>query len=362
VVAGWLRAVPLPVVAANADGIAFVAVTAAIAFATLVLGELAPKNLAIVHSEGIALRVARPIELLSKISAPLIWILTASTGLIMRLTGTPERARVPPITEEEILAMVASGEEEGAVAPAERNLIGEVFDFGETTADEVMVPRVDIRALPKEATLADTYQVVRETGHNRLPVYDGSLDHIIGVVHVLALLQHLGPGATEAQANQPVTTIMRPAYFIPESKRVTELLAELQRQELHLAIVVDEFGGTAGIVTLNDILEELVGPISDEFGGHEEPEIQHVNEGEAVVSGAADLDDLGAALGIDLDFQQVDTVGGLVSARLGRIPKEGDVARLPQAIVEVLSMRGPRVLKARITRREKPTEAGSTTS
>lgn len=357
VAAAWLGAVPVPVIAANAYGIAFVAVTATISFVTLVLGELAPKNLAIARAETIALRIARPVDLLARVAAPLVWVLTASTNLVMRLAGSPEQARVHPITEEEIMAIVASGEEEGVVEPTERKLIDEVFEFGDTITAEVMVPRVDVRALPKEATLAEARQAVVDTGHTRLPVYEGSLDNIIGVVHAKDVLQELPPQATEEQSKRTVTAIMRRAYHVPGSKRVAELLPELQRQQLHLAVVVDEYGGTAGIVTLDNLLEEIVGPIRDEYDAREEPEIQVVTDGQAVVSGGADLEDVGGALDVDLETEGVDTLGGLVYARLGRIPIEGDVVELPDATVEVLSMRGRRVWKARVTRKERPEEA-----
>lgn len=354
--AAWLAAAPAPIISANAYGIAFVSVTVGISFITLLLGELAPKNLAILRAEAIALRVARPVEFLARLFAPVVWILTASTNLVMRLAGAHGAARVSPITEEEIMAMVASGEEEGVVEPAERKLIDDVFEFGDTITEEVMVPRVDIRALPKEATLSEARQAVVETGHTRLPVYDGSLDNIIGVVHAKDVLQHLTPGGGDKQAERPVTTIMRRAYHVPGSKRVAELLPELQRQQLHLAVVVDEYGGTAGIVTLDNLLEELVGPIRDEYDAREEPDIQMASETEALVNGAADLEDVGAAVGVNLSTEGVDTIGGLIYARLGRIPAEGDVVELHDGRVEVLSMRGRRVWKARVVRKEPPAE------
>jgi putative hemolysin len=359
---GLLATAPIPIVAANSYGIAFVTVTVAISFITLVLGELAPKNLAIQNAEAIALRVARPIELLARIAAPLVWLLAGSTNLVMRLAGRPEPARVPAITQEEILAMVASGAEAGVIEPAERELISDVFAFGETTAAEVMVPRVDVRAIPKEATVAEAWRVVLATGHTRLPVYEGDLDQIVGVIHAKDLLRQVDPETIPALTERPVTGIMRPAYHVPASKRVVELLAELQRQRLHLAVLVDEYGGTAGIVTLDNLLEELVGPIRDEYDAREEPEIQAAGAGELIVSGVADLDDVAAALGVKLDVEDVDTVGGLVYSRLGRIPTEGDIIALPQAVVRVLAMRGRRVWQARISRRGEPGDGAQAAS
>ena len=357
VMTSWLSSLPVPWIASNAYGIAFVLVTLFISFVTLLFGELVPKNLAITNAEPVALRLARPVELVARVAAPLVWVLTACTNLVMRLTGNPTGARVNPITEEEIMAMVASGEEEGVVEPTERKLIDEVFEFGDTLVEEVMVPRVDVRALPKEATLAQARQAVVETGHTRLPVYDGNLDNIIGVIHAKDLLSALPPQATPEEIDRPVTTIMRRAYHVPASKRTAELLPELQRQQLHMAVVVDEYGGTAGIVTLDNLLEEIVGPIRDEYDAREEPEIQQLAEGEVLAAGGADLEDVSAAVGADLETEGVDTIGGLVYARLGRIPNEGDRVELPDAVVEVVSMRGRRVLKARVTRKP-PVEEG----
>lgn len=354
VMAAWLSSVPVAAVSSNAYSIAFVAVTIAISFVTLVVGELVPKNMAIMRAEPIALALSGPVILLAKVAAPVVWVLTSSTALVMKLAGGSDRVRISPVTEEEIMAMVASGEEEGVVAPTERKLIDEVFEFGDTITEEVMVPRVDVRALSKEATLAEARTAIVATGHTRLPVYDGSLDNIIGVVHAKDVLQELPPDAPPEQADRPVTLIMRRAYHVPGAKRVAELLPELQRQQLHMAVVVDEYGGTAGIVTLDNLLEEIVGPIRDEYDSREEPDIQMIGEEQAVVSGGADLGDVGGALGVDLETEGVDTIGGLVYARLGRIPGEGDSVELPDALVEVVSMRGRRVWKARVTKRAQP--------
>lgn len=249
--------------------------------------------------------------------------------------------------------MVASGEEEGVIAPAERRLIAEVFEFGDTTVWEVLVPRVDVNALRKEATLADARRAIIETGRTRLPVYDGTIDNIIGVIHTQDVLERIDPEAVAESSTLPVTTIMRPAYHVPASRLAADLLADLQRQQIHLAVAVDEFGGTAGIVTLDNILEELVGSIRNEHEPRAEPEIQIVAEGEAVVSGGADLDDARVALQLRLDTEEVDTVGGLIYAALGRIPRVGDIAQLADAELEVLAMHGRRVLKARVKRRER---------
>jgi putative hemolysin len=357
VVSVWLGALPVQAIAANAYGIAFVAVTVVISFVTLIFGELAPKNLAILRAEPMALRVAPLIEFLSRVARPLIWVLTSSTSVVMRLTGSQGIPQMSPISEEEIMAMVASGEEEGVVEATERKLIDEVFEFGDTLTEQVMVPRVDVRALRKDATLAEARQAIVDTGHTRLPIFDGSVDNIIGVIHAKDVLQYLAPEPGNPEAGKPVTTIMRPAYHVPGSKRVAELLPELQRRQLHMAVVVDEYGGTAGIVTLDNLLEEIVGPIRDEYDAREEPDIQMVGEGQAVVNGGADLEDVSAAVGAGLETEGVDTVGGLIYARLGRIPNEGDKVELHDAELEVLSMQNRRVLKALVTHKEPPEEA-----
>lgn len=347
VLGGYLSTLPVPIIASSAQEIAFGGVTLVIAFLTLILGELAPKNAALQHAERMSLWVARPIELLSRSAGPAVWLLTASTNVILRALGSQGRARVPTVSEEEIKSMVDTAAQEGVVEPSTRQIIHGVFDFSERQAQDIMIPRVDVEALPAGATLDEARQRVLACGHTRLPVYEGSLDNIVGVLHARDLLPTTG-------GSGKVVEVMRPPFLVPETKRLSELLWELQAQGSHLAVVLDEYGGTAGIVTLENVLEEIVGPIRDEHEPAEAPEIQLEDEATAVVAGRVTLWDLNAAISLDLESEEVNTIGGLVYAHLGRLPTVGDVVQLHNASLEVVETQGPRILRVRVHRKGEP--------
>lgn len=345
-VAQALAAVPVPLIATNASAIALVLVTVAIALITLILGELVPKNLALQNAERVSLFVARPVEWLATVTAPLVIALTAITNGILALLGSKERARVPSVTEDEIRAIVDVAEEEGVVDEEEHDMIQGVFDFGDTRVREIMVPRIRIAAISKDASPRRAWELIIEKGHSRVPVFDGDLDDIVGILHAKDLLRHFGGGDTA----QRVEELMRPAYFVPSSKLVDELLRELRQARTHMAIVVDEYGGTAGLVTLEDLLEEIIGPIQDEYDQAEVRDIEMLNENEAIVNASASLDDLNEALSVNLRVNEVDTVGGLVYTVLGHVPVQGEEISLPEAKITVLAVDGPRILTLRVRR------------
>lgn len=341
-----LAGVAVPVIADNAAAIALILVTVLIAVVTLVFGELVPKNLALQNAESVSLAVARPIEFLAAVTAPLVIALTATTNGVLTLLGSKEKARVPSVTEDEIRAIVDVAEEEGVVDEEEHDMIQGVFDFGDTRVREVMVPRVRVAAISKDASPRQAWEMIIETGHSRLPVFDRDLDNVVGILHAKDLLRHFGGG----DVAQRVEQLMRPAYFVPSSKLVDELLRELRQTRTHMAIVVDEYGGTAGLVTLEDLLEEIIGPIQDEYDQAEVRDIEMLGEDEAVVNAAASLDELNEALSIDLRADNVDTVGGLVYAILGHVPVQGEEILLPEARITVLAVDGPRILTVSVRR------------
>lgn len=341
-----LAAVPVPAIADNASAVALVVVTVAIAFLMLIFGELVPKNLALQDAERLSLVVARPIEWLAVITGPLVIALTFTTNGILALLGSKEKARVPSVTEDEIRAIVDVAEEEGVVDEEERDMIQGVFDFGETKVREIMVPRVRIAAISKDASPRRAWEVIIETGHSRLPVFDRDLDNVVGVLHAKDLLRHFGGG----DVAQKVEQLMRPAYFVPSSKLVDELLRELRQTRTHMAIVVDEYGGTAGLVTLEDLVEEIIGPIQDEYDQAEVRDIEMLDEDEALVNATANLHDLNEALSIELKADDVDTVGGLVYTVLGHVPAQGEEIVLPEAKLTVLAVDGPRILTVKVRR------------
>jgi CBS domain containing-hemolysin-like protein len=210
-----------------------------------------------------------------------------------------------------------------------------------------MVPRTDVAALPTTATLDDALDLVRARGYSRVPVYEGSIDNILGVLYAKDLLRFLKPD----EAARPLGEMLRPAYFIPESKKTDELLRELQKQKVHIAIVADEYGGTAGIVTIEDLLEEIVGEIQDEYD-REEAKIVEVAPGEAIFDATVSIDDVNDALDLALEGEDVDTIGGLLYERLGKMPTVGDRAELDGALLQVESTAGRRIRKVRVTRRD----------
>ena len=343
-----LSRVPVGFIAHAASPIALILVTSAISFVTLILGELVPKNLAIQYAEQISLFVARPIEWIARLSAPIIFILTGTTNLILAILRSEHRAQLPSITEDEIRSMVEAAEEEGVVEPSEGEMIQGIFDFGETRVREIMVPRVDISAIEKTATIEEARKVFLEEGYSRIPVYEESLDNIVGILYVKDMIKFL----EVKKPATPVTEIMRPAIFVPESKNIGDLLKELRQSRSHMAIVVDEYGGTAGLVTLEDLIEEIVGEIHDEYDMREEAEIEILSETEAIADARISLDTLNQSMSLDLQAENVDTLGGVIYSQLGRIPTEGEKVVLPDVTLEVLSLEGQRIRKVRVLRQQ----------
>ncbi|MCL5959546.1 MAG: hemolysin family protein [Chloroflexi bacterium] len=341
-----LQGVPVAFVSHAAAPIALAVVTLSIAFFTLIFGELIPKNLAVNYAESIALAVARPIEWTAVFFTPVVAVLVATTNFILYLLGSKERAKMPEMTEDEIRSIIEAGEEEGVVEPMELRMIQGVFDFGDMVVREVMVPRIDIVAVEKDSAIDESVRLFLQAGYSRVPVYDGSLDNIVGVLYAKDLLRYFG-GLVEAES---VTPLMRPVYFVPESKKVSELFTELQRGRRHLAIVVDEYGGTAGLVTLEDLLEEIVGEIHDEYDTMETQTVI-TGPGEAVVTGKVSLGDLNDILDLDLKSEgEYDTVGGLIYSKLGRIPNPGDKVVVDGTDLTVLSIQGRRIRQVRVVR------------
>ena len=262
----------------------------------------------------------------------------------------------PVVTDEEqseaTAAYFAAGEQEGLIERDERKLLQSIVDFGDTLVHEVMTPRPDIVAIRADATLAELRAFFREQEYSRIPVYADSLDNILGFVFIKDLIRL---PETEPP-DRPVSTLVRPAYVVPETKRVSELLREFQRQQWQIAIVVDEYGGTAGLVTLEDLLEEIVGEIRDEYDVETEPFVDE-GQGRFVVSGKADIEALGERLGVEIEADGFETVGGYVMARLGRVPAAGEIHAIDELNVEVLDAERRRVHRVRVSRRARGVES-----
>jgi CBS domain containing-hemolysin-like protein len=255
------------------------------------------------------------------------------------------------VTEEELRMLVNVGEEEGVIQQEEEELIHSIFEFGDTVVREVMAPRPYIMAVEDDCRVSDAAEVALQSGHTRIPVYHETIDNVRGVATVQDMLRAL----RNNQFDEPVTTVMRPVHYVPETKKVDELLRELQRTRMHLAIVVDEYGGTAGLVTIEDLLEEIVGEIRDEYDV--EPQmVEIVSDTEAHVDARVPLDDINEMFGVRWEAEDSDTIGGFVYERLGRVPDPGDVVQIGNYTITVLDTEGTRIKKLSIVRHS-PDEA-----
>jgi CBS domain containing-hemolysin-like protein len=314
-------------------------------FIVLILAEIAPKTLAARHADRLALAVAGPIHAVMRLFIPLIRVLSIVATALVRPFGAHITPRAPLVTEEQLRFLVEMGEKEGVLEEEEREMIHSIFEFGDTVVREVMRPRVDIAAVPADATINGALGLMTERGHSRLPVYDGSVDHIVGVVYIRDLI----PALRQGRLDQRVTEVQRPPFFVPETKKVDDLFREMQQKKVSMAIVLDEYGGTAGLVTVEDLLEEIVGEIQDEYDLEEKP-IQLINENTAVVNARIHIEEVNQLLGLELPVDEVDTVAGLVYTLLGRVPMQGETVSLPGVELRVEKTLGQRITKVRITR------------
>ena len=315
-----------------------------ISYFMLVVGELVPKSLALAHSERLACLAARPINRVSLLAHPLVRLLTLSTDAVLWLFGQHAKAEEAFVSEEEVKHMVREGARHGIFDEAERQLIHSVFEFTDTSVREVMVPRSEVHAVEAGIPPADILKELVETGFSRMPVFQGDLDHVIGIVHIKDLLR-------EVQRPQPapLPAVMHPAFFVPDSMQISDLLRELQTRRTHMAIVVNEFGTVIGLVTIEDLLEEIVGEIRDEFDFDEEQAIQELPDGSLLVQGSLPLADLKSQYGIPFDeTPDYRTVAGLVLARLKRFPKGGEAISESGYKMTVVVLDGRRLRKIRI--------------
>jgi putative hemolysin len=311
----------------------------------LIFAEIAPKALAARHADRFALVIAGPVYTLQRVFTPLIRVLSLIATALVRPFGAHITPRAPLVTEEQLRFLVEVGEEEGVIEEGEREMIHSIFEFGDTVVREVMRPRVDIIAAPADATVNGAIGLMSEHGHSRLPVYDGTIDRIIGVVY----MRDLVPVLRQGKLDQPVAEARRPAFFVPETKKVDDLFREMQQRKVSMAIVLDEFGGTAGLVTVEDLLEEIVGEIQDEYDLEEKP-IHLIDANTVVVNARIHVEEVNELLGIRLPMDDVDTVAGLVYSLFGRVPVPGEKVTLPGAEIRVEKTLGQRITRVRITR------------
>jgi putative hemolysin len=309
-----------------AEGTALIVVTILLAAFTIVFAELVPKTIALAHTDRFALVLAGPVDVLGRVLGPVVALLTFLPRMIASGFGA-DVARRSQISTEELKLIVERGGEEGVLEAEEEQMISAVIELGDRRVHEVMVPRTDMTALPVTSTMDQVIDTFIQQGHSRLPVYKGTIDEIVGVLYAKDLLPFL-----KGRDQRPdLRKLLRPPLFVPESMSIDDLLHKLQGRKVHLAIVLDEYGGTAGMVTIEDLIEEIVGEIQDEYDT-EEPLTVRLSDTEARVDGRASVDDLAELFDLDLseleDSEEYDTVGGLIYHRVGGVPRPGDKVAL----------------------------------
>lgn len=325
-----------------AAAVATVAVSACVVF----FAKLLPKGIACRNPEVFALAVAPSLHAAEKALAPVTRLLARIADAV---TGPSPQGLscAAVVTEEDIKAMINLGEERGSLKEEEKELLHKVFEFGDTLASEAMRPRTEIVSVPSQTTLGEVFALVSEHGYSRYPVIEATVDTVVGILYVKDILVAMSAG--EVRKEDGIEPFVRPAYFIPENKRVSELLSEMQRERFQLAIVIDEYGGTAGLVTLEDLIEEIVGSIHDELES-EEKDVQIVDEKNFVVSGQSALDEVNELIGTNLQSTDFNTLGGFVFGLFGKMPKVGEQLKYRQLKLEVLELEGRKITKVKITK------------
>ncbi len=322
---------------------ATVLITLIMSYFTLVLGELVPKRIAMQKEEPIAFGVVGILRFVGAITSPFVKLLSVSTNLVVRLFGMDPHADEEKVTEEEIRMMVDVGEEKGVIEGSQKEMINNIFEFDDITAEDIMTPRTDLAALDLEDPIEEALQLAVEEGYSRLPVYEEDIDHIIGILYIKDLLPYVGQ---EMPADVSLKGLMREAYFVPGTKRCGELFSEMTEKHTQMAVVVDEYGGVAGIVTMEDLLESIVGNIQDEFD-HEEEEVRQTGENEFDVDGSLSMTELDELLGTELPEGDYETLAGFLLDKLGRLPADGEQ---PEVLHENLTFKITLMEERRIER------------
>ena len=323
-----------------------VAVTVAVLSLIAVLfGLFVPRAIAARHAQGTLLLLAFPLELITWVTRPIVTVLFRITQVIVRpFGGTAPQPGV--VTEDQIRALIETGQAQGVLERKEQEMISSIFEMGDKTVDDVMVPRTDIVGLDVTTTAQELLDRITTVGHSRIPVYEGSADNIIGILYVKDVFRRIARGDRQLELRQ----FLRPAVFVPETKKVDELLREMQKGKVHIAIVVDEYGGTAGLVTIEDLVEEIVGEIRDEYDVEHEL-VLPVSENEALMDARIPFEDVRETFGLEVrPTEAYETLGGFVTAQLGRFPRQGESFEAAGARFVVETIDGKRIRRVRVTR------------
>ncbi len=319
----------------------------------LLFGESAPKSYAVENTETWAVRIARPLKMTEYLLYPLVVLFDYLTRVVNELTGANAAIETPYVTRDEIQEMIESGEREGVLEEEEHEMLTRIFRFNNTIVKEVMTPRLDITAVPKDVGIDEAIETSIQSGHARLPVYEGSLDNVQGVVHIRDLVRDLNYGES---TDLTLEDVIRPTLHVPESKNVDEMLTEMRENRMHMAIVIDEFGTTEGLVTMEDLVEEIVGEILE--GGEEEP-LEYLDEHTVVVRGEVNIEEVNEALDIELpEGEEFETIAGFIFNRAGRLVEEGEEMHYEEDGVDIIveEVENTRIMKARLEKTPTPSE------
>ena len=315
-----LTGIPIPEVWLK--NISVVVITLILSYFTLVLGELVPKRLAMKKSEAISKFVSGPITLLSLVTSPFVKLLTLSTNFVVKLFGVDPHQEDERVTEEEIRMMIDMGEERGTIDEIEKEMLNNVFEFDNKIVTDIMTHRTEIVAIPIDASLKEIVELIEEEGFSRFPVYEDGIDNIVGILHAKDIISYIDSDQADKSCFE-LRKLIRHPYYVPSSKKIDELFRELQMNKVHMAIIIDEYGGTAGIVTMEDLIEEIVGNILDEYD-EEEPNFEKQDESTFIINGIVDLDLVSDFFDVKLPIDEYETLSGFVIGQLGRIPEEGE--------------------------------------
>ncbi|MFC4103397.1 hemolysin family protein [Paenibacillus xanthanilyticus] len=323
------------------ETVSLIIITLILSYFTLVFGELVPKRLAMTKAEGIAMFAVTPLTFISKVTSPFVKLLTLSTNVLVRLFGVDPNANTEQVTEEEIRMMLDVGNENGAIQETEKRMIHNIFEFDNKNVLDIITHRTNVVSIPVTITLSELIQVAHLEKYTRFPVYEGDHDNIVGILHTKDLIPYINVGCAE---QFELSKLLRKPYFIPASKPIDDVFHDLQTKKVHMAIAIDEYGGMAGIITIEDLIEEIVGNIFDEHDD-DEKEIEQLDEDTYLINGLISLREVNELLDIHLPLDEYDTLGGFLIGELGTIPRKGEQ---PTVELEGVLFRVEEVIRKRI--------------
>ena len=334
------------------NGVATVVITLIISYFSLVLGELAPKRIAMQNPEKVSFAVVGILLFIKTVMKPVIKLLSVSTNLVIRCFGVDPNADEENVTEEEIRMMVDVGEEKGVIEESQKEMINNIFEFDDICVQDIMTHRTDITAVEVTDSVLDVVKESMEMGFSRIPVYEDDLDNVVGIVYVKDLLGYIGEKVPETSS---ISALMRPATFVPESKKCGSLFTEMTEKHIQMAVVVDEYGGTAGLITMEDLIESILGNIQDEYDNETE-DIEQVSENLFTIDGTTDIEEVSELLDRELPEGEYDTLGGMIMSYLGRIPapEEHPTVEVSNILFTVLSLDERRIDKVRAEKLPQP--------